>query len=622
MKRILAGVLLALSLNAVAQPQKPAFVHGVNLGYVADYSTQNVFKDVMKESRGWFHQLAETTDPWNINEPLDLDSLGWPRTLAEGRAVATILMTEQPVPHAPGEWICLYEGDGDLSFSWAAQEVSRTAGRIVLTIQNQYIEANEWGPAHYQGVLMKITRTNPANPIRNIRLLRPGTESNYQDDPFNPEFIDFIKDFKLIRSMWWNNVIYDSLGWNRRNVPQSLTYQTLKGVPYEVSIDLANRIDADVWLCIPVWADDAYVRNMARLVRDRLKPGLKWYIEHGNEVWNGGAYWQQYQYVLRQAQARGFREGVDEFTSNQRYHGWRSKRIFQLVEEEFGGTDRIVRVMGSWTGLDYAANVCMSWDNAHEFTDALATAPYFGGMFGGFEMIPVVQNWPVDRLLDSMRVDMHQTIERDKRVRDVAAGYNKRFITYEAGQHLVNASLSGVRQKIDTLFMAANRHPRMYDLYMEYMTLWEREFGDLMTHYESISRFAQYGSWGLKEYLQQPVSEAPKYRAVKHFMDGQRFTPTSTGEEDVPVSGFALAQNYPNPFNPATTIRYSLDKSGPAKVQVFSLTGQLIATLYDGVQPAGAQTLTFDASALASGVYMVRLESAGRSAVRKMTLLK
>lgn len=349
MKGILGVLLTVFVSHAVAQSVRPSVIHGVNLGYVADYSTQQVFTNVVKEARWWFHQHAGTNVqvPWDISatEPLEVDALGWPVRLGENRGAATLLLLEQPVPHATGHWICLYDGEGDLEFSWAAREVSRTPGRIVLEMNNQYLEANEWGPAHYLGVFMKINRTNPDNPIRNIRLLRPGTESSYLENPFNSEFLDFIRDFKVLRSMWWTNTVYDSLAWELRNVPESFTFQTLKGVPYETIVDLGNAVDADVWISIPVWANDNYVRNLARLVRDRLKPGLKWYVEHGNEVWNGGAYGQQYQYLVRRARELGFDEGVNDFTANQRYHGWRSKRIFQMVEEEFGGVDRIVRVL-------------------------------------------------------------------------------------------------------------------------------------------------------------------------------------------------------------------------------------------------------------------------------------
>jgi hypothetical protein len=69
----------------------------------------------------------------------------------------------------------------------------------------------------------------------------------------------------------------------------------------------------------------------------------------------------------------------------------------------------------------------------------------------------------------------------------------------------------------------------------------------------------------------------------------------------------ALHQNYPNPFNPSTTIRYSLPHSSVVRLTVFSTTGEQVAVLQDRVQEAGDHEVQFDASGLASGVYLYRL---------------
>ncbi|GEM_PF-1665283 len=92
---------------------------------------------------------------------------------------------------------------------------------------------------------------------------------------------------------------------------------------------------------------------------------------------------------------------------------------------------------------------------------------------------------------------------------------------------------------------------------------------------------------------------------------------------------FGLSQNYPNPFNPVTTIRYQLPVESSVKLTVYSLIGQRILTLVDGVQSAGYKTAQFDAGNLPNGVYYYRLEATSTSGdrtsfsqVRKMTLVK
>jgi TctA family transporter len=85
---------------------------------------------------------------------------------------------------------------------------------------------------------------------------------------------------------------------------------------------------------------------------------------------------------------------------------------------------------------------------------------------------------------------------------------------------------------------------------------------------------------------------------------------------------FALEQNYPNPFNPTTTINFSLAKASNVKLTVYNILGQQIRTVVDTRMNAGQQSIVFDASKLASGVYFYRLEAGDFSAVKKMLLLK
>jgi len=88
-------------------------------------------------------------------------------------------------------------------------------------------------------------------------------------------------------------------------------------------------------------------------------------------------------------------------------------------------------------------------------------------------------------------------------------------------------------------------------------------------------------------------------------------------------SSFQLDQNYPNPFNPSTTISFALHSSGRVSLKIYNVLGQQVAVLLDGVKSAGVYKVTFDASALSSGVYFYRLSTgAGLSVAKKMVLMK
>ena len=85
---------------------------------------------------------------------------------------------------------------------------------------------------------------------------------------------------------------------------------------------------------------------------------------------------------------------------------------------------------------------------------------------------------------------------------------------------------------------------------------------------------------------------------------------------------FSLGSNYPNPFNPTTTFEYSLKRAEVVRVRVYDMLGRLVVTLVDGLQQPATYQVTFDASELASGVYMYTLETPTTKMSKRMLLVK
>ncbi len=106
------------------------------------------------------------------------------------------------------------------------------------------------------------------------------------------------------------------------------------------------------------------------------------------------------------------------------------------------------------------------------------------------------------------------------------------------------------------------------------------------------------------------------------FVIGSRVTGVETGPAAGIPGSFALGQNYPNPFNPTTTIEYVLPARSAMTLNVYNTLGQLVTTLAKGEEEAGVHQARFDATALPSGVYFCRLQSAGLTRTIKMMLLK
>ncbi len=103
----------------------------------------------------------------------------------------------------------------------------------------------------------------------------------------------------------------------------------------------------------------------------------------------------------------------------------------------------------------------------------------------------------------------------------------------------------------------------------------------------------------------------------------------ATGQTVDVEDGFAqlpqqveLSQNFPNPFNPTTTIAFRLQQTSPVRLSVHDVLGREVAVLVNGVQPAGVHQVQLDASDLASGMYLYRLQTAQGVLSKTMTLLK
>ncbi|MFY0698432.1 MAG: T9SS type A sorting domain-containing protein [Balneola sp.] len=89
------------------------------------------------------------------------------------------------------------------------------------------------------------------------------------------------------------------------------------------------------------------------------------------------------------------------------------------------------------------------------------------------------------------------------------------------------------------------------------------------------------------------------------------------------VESFRLDQNYPNPFNPSTNISFNLPTAADVSLTVYNVLGQRVATLLNNRKyTSGSHTLSFDASNLASGIYIYRIEAGSYVSQKRMTLIK
>ncbi|HEY6191462.1 MAG TPA: FG-GAP-like repeat-containing protein [Bacteroidota bacterium] len=99
-------------------------------------------------------------------------------------------------------------------------------------------------------------------------------------------------------------------------------------------------------------------------------------------------------------------------------------------------------------------------------------------------------------------------------------------------------------------------------------------------------------------------------------------SPLGVKEEREIPRVFALEQNYPNPFNPQTDIAFQIPATDHVSLRIYDVLGREVATVLDGVKEAGAYTVSWDASRMASGVFFYELKTEQSFARMKMLLIR
>jgi hypothetical protein len=451
-------------------------------------------------------------------------------SLKPGQIARTLMFWDLGGRYPAGTYVVLYEGEGSLQFGTGASLVSSQPGRAVLRVD----------PAR-GGISLFITATNPANYLRNIRVVMPGGicegnpfvhagdasacadpaayrsfENHHASIVFHPMFLERIRDYRTLRFMDWgltNNSAQSA--WAARPKPGDARW-TEKGVPVEVMVELANRLGADAWFNLPHLADDDYAAQYARLVKQRLRSDLKAHVEYSNEVWNG--IFSQATHARTQGVALGL--SADAYQAQIRYYSKRSTEIFDLWSAEFADApQRLVRVMATQAGNSWTAEQALDYQNARLKTDALAIAPYFGGYLGTSSQAARVEAMSLDQLFAELEaIALPQSIASMNANLTVAKARGLPLIAYEAGQHL--AGVFGVENNaaINALFDGANRDPRMGALYTKYLEAWKASGAALLMHFNACTAYSKWGRFGALEYLQQPREQAPKFDALLNFI--------------------------------------------------------------------------------------------------------
>jgi hypothetical protein len=544
-------IAAATTITALSTTTDPtAFKVGTNLATIQNWDGSRPFMNLIYGSN-W--QMQGPTGGAVDVPAAYLDANGWVKSLPAGYQVFRGLS----YPAASGDFICRYQGNGGVTVAGpTVSNVSFGTGFTKFTLTATYPNA--------QLAYLKYD-VDPSNYIRNIDC-REVSASTTTD--FAPEFTNTVNGFRVIRFMKWSTVEANSwiqtafptptITWATRNKPGDGSYVGSDGVPVEEMVALANQAGADPWFTLPWNADDDYITRFATYVRDNLAPGHQAYVETSNEVWNPGYP------VYHQAAAEGLAEGLDgsiggEFQRAAERYGEKTGHVMQIWSNVFAGQmNRVVRVYAFQNVQPYYGEMGLKY--AVPYVDAYATAPYWAFMDSDYT------GQSLDEIMNTvLPARITETLNYAAQSKALAKKYNLRFVTYEAGQHVV------LRNNV-ALLTQIERDSRIGDLYKSYISQWQSQIGDTLTLFALTGAISQYGAWGLTEYNGQPSTLTPKLNAVRAFLGTTTATtdPITTTTTQVCPDGSVIPSTSTCP-TPTTT------STSPGKRRGTSKKGAAIA---------------------------------------------
>lgn len=399
--RLLRAALLSVGLAVLAQADVPTQLKPVGLGLGRyNYYSSGPFSNTMLTGTGWlefapnkfgdsvfFYNTDGTPNPqFNarglpnyLNPGLSLRLLMWPYSVNPADAPAT---WPAKGGTGAGKWVITWKGDADVRLrnaTFIAAESSGASsgalvdGRRVYLMDAANPKAEIIVPAVNTPLTdLKVWMPDPLDPT-NQSLENSGSL-------WHSDFLANLSemDSQFLRFMDWGATNASPVqDWsdrrppdfalqtgvlNRRKPVTGSTGDRFTGIAYEHMVALANATNHDLWICVPHMATDAFVTNLANLIRygsDGVNPytstqtapvypplnaNLKVWVEYSNEIWSSGYSFPQGNWAQEQADTLGI--------TKPQFNARRFSQVWSIFQQQFGGSARIVRVAAIFTSSD------------------------------------------------------------------------------------------------------------------------------------------------------------------------------------------------------------------------------------------------------------------------------
>lgn len=516
---------------------------GINLPPIFSWSLTPVYVDLLDRAR----RFGTPETPWDEQAVLGED--GWP----VGDFGVFLTTKQRGASHTPGTYLIRFRGQASVRLVASRASLGEPrydAAEHVTTV-----------PLHVpeDGDQLALAFTGTGSGIKDLRVVRPGYDAS-APPRFTREFLAHIAPFHIVRLMDWlrtnNNPVRR---WDQRATPKTTHYASPKGVPWEHVVELARETGKDLWINVPANADDEYVRNLARLLREGLPQGTRVYAEYSNEVWNS----QFAQFAENRAAAaeevrtdprsRLNFDGVDDENRwAYRRIAQRGKEISDLFREEFGDAAMMTRVrpvLATQVVNPYLTGIALDYIDAvfgppSRYFYGLAGAPYFN--LGARQ---TEEGLDTDQVLAAMSasIDALVGVNRFEENLALALWYRLPFLAYEGGSDTFGPGSLAAKK-------AASLDPRMEGLCRRYLDGWYGHGGGLFMWFHAGAGHwdTPYGTWELTTDLAR--EDTPKLRCLRASIEAG--APPLRHRHGIPgrIDALAYAGSFP-PYGRGATDR-------------------------------------------------------------------
>ena len=548
----------------------------VNIAPFAAWTPGWVLMDVFPKSQPWISNLCNS-DVWQSGPALSLDANGWVTSLSTNQCADTLIFGSMAGHYPEGQYVVLWEGDGDLSIRWDIQpEVAHVQGSEAQMSNGLNRLTFNITTAQQTDLGIGIRIAGQAeNYIKNIRMIAPGgmcgrseTELNYfkycqtarggegscaQDEScydfediywdrftqtademnnpkavFHPLYASTYQQYRAIRFMKWLRPEDNHVeNWSDR-VPlhnQNFTDDE-RGFAIEYPLAFANLLNADAYLNVPMMATDDYVTQYAQLVDDGLNENLKIYLEYGNEIFNPVTP-LPYGYALDQANEAG--SGIPNSDSDlikiAKFAGRRSVEIFDIWDNQITeSSERLIKVLVGFNPLsDYTLNV-LDFENAATHADALAINGYIGpnrlyvdnvAAFDAMSVNDILQEITLGNVVNSegSLVELNQNYITHAAY---AADRNLQLIAYEGGNFM---QTTGAGQSVVDKFFTLNRDSRLSDAFVSNFENFEAAGATTFFYFLNEDFWTDEGAFGARRFQDESREEAVVFDGLMNYIE-------------------------------------------------------------------------------------------------------